>query len=139
MFVHDLNQFVTVQLLEDTPAVLSLGNLCKDHGYSCEWVSGPTIDQKWEKSYLQDRQFRISCRSRLICQFWKQFVSITHPQESLEPDARPVSGNRAASSSSSDSVLERSDELPTRKLGQKSLSDDKQDAKDPLADMPFWL
>ena len=40
VFVHDLNQFVTVQLLEETPAVQSLGKLCKDHGYSCEWVSG---------------------------------------------------------------------------------------------------
>ena len=39
VFVHDLNQFVTVQLLEET-AVLSLGKLCEDHGYSCEWVSG---------------------------------------------------------------------------------------------------
>ena len=40
VFVHDLNQFVTVQLLEETPAVLSLGKLCKNHGYSFEWVSG---------------------------------------------------------------------------------------------------
>ena len=40
VFVHDLNQFVTVQLLEETPAVLSLGELCKDRGYSYEWVSG---------------------------------------------------------------------------------------------------
>ena len=39
MFVHDLNQFVTVQLLEETPAVLSPGKLCKDHGRSCKWVS----------------------------------------------------------------------------------------------------
>ena len=39
VFVHDLNQFVTVQILEET-AVLSLGKLCEDHGYSCEWVSG---------------------------------------------------------------------------------------------------
>ena len=36
VFVHDLNQFVTVQLLEETTAVLSLGKLCKDHGYSYE-------------------------------------------------------------------------------------------------------
>ena len=34
VFVHDLNQFVTVQLLEETPAVPSPGKLCKDHGYS---------------------------------------------------------------------------------------------------------
>ena len=58
MFVHDLNQFVSVQLLEETLAVLSLGKLCKDHGYFNEWVSGSraTIDQKWEKYFLQDRQ-----------------------------------------------------------------------------------
>ena len=39
------------------------------------WVSGSlaTIDQKIGK-YLQDRQFRTSCRSRLICGFWKQVV-----------------------------------------------------------------
>ena len=40
VFVHDLNRFVTVQPLEETPALLSLGKLCKDHGYSYEWVSG---------------------------------------------------------------------------------------------------
>ena len=31
---------MTVQLLEETLAVLSLGKLCEDHGYSFEWVSG---------------------------------------------------------------------------------------------------
>ena len=41
LFVHGLNLFVTVQFLEETPAVLSLRRLCEDHGYSCEWVSGP--------------------------------------------------------------------------------------------------
>ena len=36
--VHDLDLFVAVQLLENTPAVLS--KLCKGHGYTCEWPSG---------------------------------------------------------------------------------------------------
>ena len=40
VFVHDSNQFVTVQLLEETPVVLSQGVLCKDHGYSYECVNG---------------------------------------------------------------------------------------------------
>ena len=40
VFVHDLNQFGTVQLLEETPAVLSPGKLWKDHGYSYKWDSG---------------------------------------------------------------------------------------------------
>ena len=40
VYVHDLNLFVTVQLLEETLAVPSLGKLCEDHAYSYEWVSG---------------------------------------------------------------------------------------------------
>ena len=37
---NDLDLCVTVQILDDTPAVLSLGQLCGDHGYSNEWTSG---------------------------------------------------------------------------------------------------
>ena len=32
--VKELDLFVTVKFLEDTPAVLSLGKLCEDHWYS---------------------------------------------------------------------------------------------------------
>ena len=48
VFLHELNQFVTVQLLEETQAVLSHGKLCKDHGCSYEWVSGqePRLTKK---------------------------------------------------------------------------------------------
>ena len=40
VYVKELDVFVTVMLLQDTPAFLSLGKLCEDHGYSCEWTSG---------------------------------------------------------------------------------------------------
>ena len=56
------------------------------------------------------------------------------PQESLRPEADQASGNRVASSSSSGSVFERSDEHAARRLGHKSLRDDKKDADDPLED-----
>ena len=36
--VKDLDFFVTVQLLEDTPPVLSHGQPCEDHAYSYEWT-----------------------------------------------------------------------------------------------------
>ena len=36
LFVHDLVLFVTVQLLDDTPAVVSSGQLCEEHGYTYE-------------------------------------------------------------------------------------------------------
>ena len=32
--VKELDLFVTVMLLEETPAVLSLGKLCEDHAFS---------------------------------------------------------------------------------------------------------
>ena len=74
-YVHDLNLFVTVQLLEETPAVLSLGKLCEDHGYSYEWVNGqkPRLTKEGKKS-MKNGQVRTSCRSRVIHQFWKEFV-----------------------------------------------------------------
>ena len=40
IYVHDLDLFVTVQLLDATPAVLSLGKLRSEHGYSYEWING---------------------------------------------------------------------------------------------------
>ena len=39
--VKELGIFLTVKVLEDTPAVLSLGKLCDEHGYSYEWINGP--------------------------------------------------------------------------------------------------
>ena len=44
LYVHDLDLFVTVQVPNDTPAVLSLGKLCEEHGYSQGQQS--TADQK---------------------------------------------------------------------------------------------
>ena len=50
IYVHDIGLFVTVQLVEDTLAVLSLGKLCEEHGYSYEWVNGqqPRFTKKRE-------------------------------------------------------------------------------------------
>ena len=33
VYVKELNIFLTMKVLEDTPAVLSLGKLCDEHGY----------------------------------------------------------------------------------------------------------
>ena len=38
--VKQLDLFVKVMLLEETRAVLSLGKLCEDHGYTYHWTSG---------------------------------------------------------------------------------------------------
>ena len=141
VFVHDLNQFVTVQLLEETRAVLSPGKLWKDHGYSHEWVSGqgPRLTKNGKNTICKTDNFVPLVVPRLSVNSDSSLSSTTPRQESMGPEASQASGNRAAGSSSSDSVLERSDELATGKLGQESLRSDKKDENDPLADLPFWL
>ena len=51
VYVYDPDLFVTVQILEDTPAVVSLGKLCGEHGYTCEVCqrSKATPDQTREE------------------------------------------------------------------------------------------
>ena len=40
VYVKELDIFLKMKVLEDTPAVLSLGKLCDEHGYSYEWITG---------------------------------------------------------------------------------------------------
>ena len=40
VYVKQMDLFVKVMLLEENPAVLSLGKLCDDHGKTCHWTSG---------------------------------------------------------------------------------------------------
>ena len=63
VFVHDLDLFVTVQILDDTP-VLLLGKLCDEHGCFYKWVSGkqPRLTKQGKKKHiLQNGRFRTSC------------------------------------------------------------------------------
>ena len=40
VYVKELDFFLTMKVLENTPAVLSLGKLCDENGYSYEWING---------------------------------------------------------------------------------------------------
>ena len=68
MYVQDLDMFVTVRLLDQTGAVLSLGKLCSEHGCSHEWKNGetPRLTKKWEDNYLYNGQLCTSCRTRIV-------------------------------------------------------------------------
>ena len=48
-----------MQLLEDTPAVLSLGKLCKEQGYTYEWPSGrePRLTQNEYQTFCKTVNF----------------------------------------------------------------------------------
>ena len=76
LYMHDVANFVAVQLLEDTPAVLSFGKLCKEHDYTCKWSSGQwaTSEQKWESDLLQNRELRPIGSSRTVIKFHHIFI-----------------------------------------------------------------
>ena len=52
VYVKELDIFSTMKVLENTPAVLSLGKLCDENGYSYEWING-------QKSHLIKNGIRI--------------------------------------------------------------------------------
>ena len=55
VYVKQLDLFVKVMFLEETLAVLSLGKLCEDHGYTFHWTSGqkPHLTKNGKKNRLQ--------------------------------------------------------------------------------------
>ena len=58
-YVRDLGLFVTVRFLEDTPPVLSLGQLCEDHGSCCGWTGRSHILLNMAEEFHATR--RTSC------------------------------------------------------------------------------
>ena len=63
--VTELDVFLTVKVLENTPAVLSLGKLCDENGYSNEWING-------QQPYFIKNGIRIICNT-------ENFVPIVVP------------------------------------------------------------
>ena len=55
VYVKELDLFVTLMLLEETPAVLSRRKLCEDHAKTYHWTSGQktTPHPKWQENQLQ--------------------------------------------------------------------------------------
>ena len=75
VYVKELDVFLTMKVLEDTPAVLSLGKLCDEHGYSYGWINGrkPHLIQKRYSDTVQHRELRSDRGSRLVIEFFIQF------------------------------------------------------------------
>ena len=79
--VKELDVFLIMKVLENTPAILSLGKLCDENGYSYEWING-------QKPHLIQNGIPIQCNT-------ENFVPIVVP------------GLSANSSSGSDSSTSR--------------------------------
>ena len=65
VYVKELDIFLTKKVLENTPALLSLGKLCDENGHSFEWING-------QKPHLIKNGIRIPCNA-------ESFVPIVVP------------------------------------------------------------
>ena len=91
VYVKQLDLFVKVMLLEETPAVFTLGKLCEDHGYTYHWFSG-------------QRPHLIRNGKRLDCNI-SNFVPYVVPSFSVSSSSTTPSPT-SPSSSSQDSVFD---------------------------------
>ena len=104
VYVKELDIFLTVKVLENTPAVLSLGKLCDENGYSYEWING-------QKPHLIKNGIRIICNT-------ENFVLIVVPglssssSGSSSTSRTPMKQESHSSSSSSSSSSSPTDISP---------------------------
>ena len=95
VYVKEFDIFLTMKVLENTPAVLSLGKLCDENGYSYEWING-------QKPHLTKNGIRIICNT-------ENFVPIVVPglssssSGSSSTSRTPIKQESHSSSSSSSS------------------------------------
>ena len=107
VYVKELEKFLTMKVLENTPAVLSLGKLCDENGCSYEWING-------QKPHLIKDGIRIICNT-------ENFVLIVVPGlSSLSSGSSSTSRtpmkqeSHSPSSSSSSPSSPTVDEIQTR-------------------------
>ena len=106
VYVKELDIFLTMKVLENMPAVLSLGKLCDENGYSYEWING-------QKPHLIKNGIRIQCNT-------ENFIPIVVPglsgsssgsyQSTSKTPSRQESHCSSSSSSSSSSPTISDDE-----------------------------
>ena len=98
VYVKELDIFLTTKVLDNTPAVLSLGKLCDEIGYSYEWING-------QKPHLIKDGIRIICNT-------ENFVPVVVPglsssssgsSSTLRTPMKQESHSSSSSSSSSSS------------------------------------
>ena len=86
VYVKELDIFLTMKVLENTPAVLSLGKLCDENGYSYEWINGqkPHLIRRRDSDNLQYGKLCSYRGSRLVEFFLGIVINFTGTYETGE-------------------------------------------------------
>ena len=85
VYVKELGFFLTMKVLEDTPAVLSQGKFCDEHGYSYEWING-------QKPDLIKNGIRIQCNTETFGPI--VVLGLSPSSSSSLPSSTPITPSR---------------------------------------------
>ena len=121
VYVKELDIFLTMKVLENTPAVLSLGKLCDENGYSYEWIHG-------QKPHLIKNGIRIQCDTEnfvpiVVPGLSASSSSDSHPSTSMTPSRQERHCSTSSSSSSSSPTTATSSNRETREREDQTESD----------------
>ena len=116
VYVKELDIFLTMKVLENTPAVLSLGKLCDENGYSYEWING-------QKPHLIKNGIRIICNTENFVPIVVPGLSSSSSGSSSTSRTPSRQESHCASSSSSSSSSPTVSEIQTREREDASNSD----------------
>ena len=113
VYVKELVIFLTMKVIENTPAVLSLGKLCDENGHSYEWTNG-------QKPHLTKNGIRIQCNKENFVPIVVPGLSASSSSGSDESTSRTLSrqerhcSTSSSSSSSSPTVTSSGNETRER-------------------------
>ena len=118
MYVKELDIFLTMKVLDNTPAVLSLGKLCDENGYSYEWING-------QKPHLLKNGIRIQCNTENFVPLVVRGLSTSSSSSSCHSTSRTPSrqGRHSSSSSSASSSSPTVSEIQIREREDGNSSD----------------
>ena len=118
VYVKELDIFLTMKVLENTPAVLSLGKLCDENGYSYEWINS-------QKTHLIKNGIRIQCNTEnfvpiVVRGLSTRSSSSSHPSTSMTLSRQESHHPTSSSSSSSSPTTTVSSDSETREREDQS-------------------
>ena len=135
--VEELALFVTVMLLEEMPAVPSLGKLDEDHGYTHHWTSG-------QKPHLTENGKIINCNIANYVPFVVLGLSTSSSTSSSPASSTSsVISTENPATERSDIMSEESRGNPSRGSAETENTnkneDDEEWRSELLQDVPEWL
>ena len=145
VYVKELDLFVTVMLLEESPAVLSLGKLCEDHGYTYHWTSGQKtrLTKKRQENKLQ--QIKL-CAVRSPVFIYEFFTTPTPISSSSSSQDSVFGVNRYTENPAQERSGSTSEDIPwnplhtTTETENKNINERREEVQsDLLHDLPDWL